>query len=82
MRAVVVAGVVAAFVTVALGPLAGGGLGGGVFDPVTMRVELSSVAVFGWIVVFGGPTAWFAGPRESASVGRGRGHGRSAPRRR
>ncbi|OXM73841.1 hypothetical protein CF166_07840 [Amycolatopsis sp. KNN50.9b] len=63
LRIVGIAGALVGFGCVLLGTLAGGRLGGGAFDPVTIPVGLTSVAAFGWIAVPGGLVAWFAGPR-------------------
>ncbi|WP_431925064.1 cell division protein PerM [Amycolatopsis tucumanensis] len=62
LRIVAIAGALVGFGCVLLGTLAGGRLGGGAFDPVTIPVGLVSVAAFGWIAVPGGLIAWFAGP--------------------
>ncbi|WP_229874509.1 cell division protein PerM [Amycolatopsis deserti] len=62
LRIVGIAGALVGFGCVLLGTLAGGRLGGGAFDPVTIPVGLVSVAAFGWIAVPGGLVAWFAGP--------------------
>ena len=64
LRIVVVAGALIGFGCVVLGTLAGGRLGSGVADPVSFPVGLFSLAAFGWIVVPGALTAWFAGPHE------------------
>lgn len=63
LRTVAIAGALIGFGCVLLGTLAGGRLGGGPFDPVSIPVGLLSVAAFGWIVVPGGLVAWLAGPR-------------------
>ncbi|KZB82592.1 hypothetical protein AVL48_09455 [Amycolatopsis regifaucium] len=64
MRAVVVAGAFVAFGCVVLGTLAGGRLGDGPFDPVSVPVGVASVIVFCWIVIPGGFVAFFAGAHE------------------
>ena len=64
IRAVAVAGALAGFGCVLLGTLAGGRLGDGPFDPVSVPVGVASVVVFCWIVVPGGFVAFFAGPHE------------------
>jgi hypothetical protein len=63
LRAVFVAGALVGFVCVIIGTFAGGRLGSGVFNPVSIPVGPFSVAAFFWIVVPGGLVAWFAGPR-------------------
>ncbi|MBK1789283.1 cell division protein PerM [Prauserella cavernicola] len=63
LRTVGVAGALVGFGTVVVGTLAGGRLGSGVFDPVSIPLGLVSIATFLWIAVPGGLVAWFAGPR-------------------
>ncbi|MCS7482238.1 DUF6350 family protein [Umezawaea endophytica] len=63
LRAVLVAGVTVAVVSLVLAATAGGNLGDGPFNPVTVPAGLLSVLVLGWIVVPGSFVAWFAGPR-------------------
>jgi hypothetical protein len=63
LRTVAIAGALVGFGCVLLGTLAGGRLGSGSFNPVSIPVGLMSVAAFGWIVVPGGLVAWLAGPR-------------------
>jgi hypothetical protein len=63
LRTVGIAGALIGFGCVLLGTLAGGRLGSGSFNPVSVPVGLLSVAAFGWIVVPGALVAWFAGPR-------------------
>ncbi|MFD6071942.1 cell division protein PerM [Amycolatopsis lurida] len=65
MRAVAVAGALVAFGCVILGTLAGGRLGDGPFDPVSVPVGVASVIAFCWIVVPGGFVAFFAGAHEA-----------------
>lgn len=62
LRAVLVAAVCVGLATVLVGPFAGGAVGGGTFDPVSVRVELTSIAAFGWVLVPGVAGAWHAGP--------------------
>ncbi|MBB5854927.1 hypothetical protein HDA45_005014 [Amycolatopsis umgeniensis] len=64
MRAVAVAGALVAFGCVVLGTLAGGRLGDGPFDPVSVPVGVASVIAFCWIVIPGGFVAFFAGAHE------------------
>jgi hypothetical protein len=64
MRAVAVAGALVAFGCVVLGTVAGGRLGDGPFDPVSVPVGVASVIVFCWIVIPGGFVAFFAGAHE------------------
>jgi hypothetical protein len=71
LRTVGIAGALVAFGCVLLGTVAGGRLGSGAFDPVTIPVGLTSVAAFGWILVPGGLVAWFAGPRARPDSGEG-----------
>ncbi len=61
LRAVLVAAVCVGLGTVLVGPFAGGGVGGGTFDPVSVRVELTSVAAFGWVLVPGVVGVWRTG---------------------
>ncbi|HET6500005.1 MAG TPA: DUF6350 family protein [Amycolatopsis sp.] len=71
LRTVGIAGALVAFGCVLLGTVAGGRLGSGAFDPVSIPVGLTSVAAFGWILVPGGLVAWFAGPRARPDSGAG-----------
>ncbi|MEV6829880.1 DUF6350 family protein [Amycolatopsis sp. NPDC051102] len=64
IRAVAVAGAVVALGCVVLGTLAGGRLGDGPFDPVSVPVGVASVVAFCWIVIPGGFVAFFAGEHE------------------
>ena len=63
LRTVGIAGALIGFGCVLLGTLAGGRLGHGPFDPVSVPVGLLSVAAFGWIAVPGSLVAWLAGSR-------------------
>lgn len=63
LRTVGIAGALIGFGCVLLGTLAGGRLGSGSFNPVSVPLGLLSVAAFGWIVGPGALVAWFAGPR-------------------
>ncbi len=63
LRAVAVAAGVVAVVFVILGGSAGGRLGVGAFDPVSMRAAALSVALVCWIVLPAAITTWFGGPR-------------------
>ncbi|WP_158844632.1 cell division protein PerM [Saccharothrix deserti] len=63
VRAVLVAAVTAGVGTLVLAAIAGGALGGGVFNPVTIPAGLLAVLTFGWITVPGAVVAWFSGPR-------------------
>lgn len=63
VRAVLVAAVTAGVGTLVLAAIAGGALGGGVFDPVTIPAGLLAVLTFGWVTVPGAIVAWFSGPR-------------------
>lgn len=63
LRAVAVAAGVVAVVFVVLGGSAGGRLGVGAFDPVSMRAAALSVALGCWIAVPAGVVTWFTGPR-------------------
>ncbi|MEV7091586.1 DUF6350 family protein [Amycolatopsis sp. NPDC051045] len=64
IRAVAVAGAVVALGCVVLGTLAGGRLGDGPFDPVSVPVGVASVVAFCWIVIPGSFVAFFAGEHE------------------
>jgi len=64
LRMVGVAGALVGFGCVVLGTVAGGRLGDGPFDPVSIPVGVASVVAFCWIVVPGGMIAFFAGPHE------------------
>lgn len=63
VRSVLVAAVTAGVGTLVLAAIAGGALGGGVFNPVTIPAGLLAVLTFGWITVPGAIVAWLAGPR-------------------
>ncbi|MFJ6675176.1 DUF6350 family protein [Actinosynnema sp. NPDC091369] len=63
VRAVLVAAVTVGVGTLVLAAVAGGALGGGAFDPVTIPAGLLAVLAFGWVAVPGAVVAWFAGPR-------------------
>lgn len=63
LRAVLVAAVTAGVGTLVLAAVAGGSLGGGAFNPVTVPAGLLAVLTVGWIALPGGVVAWFAGPR-------------------
>jgi hypothetical protein len=63
VRAVLVAAVAAGVGALVLAAVAGGTLGGGVFNPVTIPAGLLAVLTFGWVTVPGVVVAWFAGPR-------------------
>lgn len=62
LRTVAVAGAIVGFGCVVLGTLAGGRLGHGPFDPVSVPVGIASVIAFAWIVIPGCFVAFFAGP--------------------
>lgn len=63
--AAVAAGVVAlAFAVLAAG--AGGRVGMGAFDPVSLRAAAVSMALVAWIGIPAAITAWFSGPRPEA----------------
>ncbi|MFD8495126.1 DUF6350 family protein [Amycolatopsis sp. NPDC059657] len=62
LRTVGVAGAIVGFGCVVLGTLAGGRLGHGPFDPVSVPVGIASVVAFAWIVIPGCFVAFFAGP--------------------
>ncbi|KAA2264631.1 AAA family ATPase [Solihabitans fulvus] len=64
LRAVLVAAVVVAGGGLVLAALAGGRLGAGPFDPVTVPAGLFAVLGFCWIAVPGGLVAWFVRPRD------------------
>ncbi|KDN18242.1 cell division protein PerM [Amycolatopsis rifamycinica] len=64
VRAVAIAGAVVALGCVVLGTLAGGRLGDGPFDPVSVPVGVASVVAFCWIVIPGSFVAFFAGEHE------------------
>jgi hypothetical protein len=64
LRTVGIAGALAGFGCVVLGTLAGGRLGDGPFNPVSVPVGVASVVAFCWIVLPGGLVAFFAGARK------------------
>jgi len=68
LRTVAIAGALIGFGCVLLSTLAGGRLGSGPFDPISIPAGLTSVAAFGWIVVPGGLVAWLTGPRKRAAA--------------
>lgn len=63
LRGVAVATGVVAVCFVVLAGSAGGRLGRGTFDPVSMRAVALSIALVLWTVIPGAITAWFGGPR-------------------
>ncbi|MER5268207.1 DUF6350 family protein [Actinosynnema sp. NPDC002837] len=63
VRAVLVAAVTAGVGALVLAAVAGGALGGGAFNPVTIPAGLLAVLTFGWVTVPGAVVAWFSGPR-------------------
>ena len=63
LRTVAIAGALIGFGCVVLSTVAGGRLGSGSFNPVSISAGLTSVAAFGWIVIPGGLVAWLTGPR-------------------
>jgi len=63
LRAVTVAAGVVAVCFVVLAGTAGGRLGRGNYDPVSMEAAALSIALVLWVVVPGAITAWFGGPR-------------------
>ncbi|WP_123745356.1 DUF6350 family protein [Saccharothrix texasensis] len=63
VRAVLVSAVTAGVTALVLAAVAGGTLGGGAFNPVTIPAGLLAVLTFGWVAVPGAVVAWFAGPR-------------------
>ncbi|WP_199441835.1 cell division protein PerM [Umezawaea beigongshangensis] len=63
VRAVLVAAVTAGAGGLVLAAVAGGRLGLGSFDPVTVPAGLLAVLVAVWIVLPGALVTWFAGPR-------------------
>lgn len=66
LRAVAIAtGVVTVSILVVAG-MAGGRLGRGAFDPVSMRAAATSIVLVLWMAVPGGIAAWFGGPRPAA----------------
>jgi hypothetical protein len=64
LRTVGVAGALVGFGCVVLGTVAGGRLGDGPFDPVSIPVGVASVVAFCWIVIPGGLITFFAGAHE------------------
>jgi cadmium resistance protein CadD (predicted permease) len=66
LRGVVVASGVVAVSFVVLAGSAGGGLGRGPFDPVSVEAVAVSVTLVLWTAVPGAVTAWFGGPRRPA----------------
>lgn len=66
LRAVAVATGVVAVCFVVLAGTAGGRLGKGAFDPVSMRAVALSIALVLWTAIPGAFVAWFGGPRAAA----------------
>ncbi|MBB4912107.1 cell division protein PerM [Actinophytocola algeriensis] len=66
LRGVAVAAGVVAMAFVVLGGSAGGHLGRGPFDPVSMRAAALSIALVLWTAVPAAVAAWFGGPRPAA----------------
>lgn len=88
LRAVVVSGLVTALGTFVLAAMAGGRLGGGVFDPVTIRPGWLMLVTAGWIAVPAAAVACFArasgrsassDPAEGAETGDGDPDGNDQP---
>jgi hypothetical protein len=69
VRAAAVAGGVVALVFVVLAGSAGGRVGMGPFDPVSLRAAAVSVALVAWIGIPAAITAWFGGPRPAGDSG-------------
>lgn len=67
LRAVAIATGVIAISFLVLAGTAGGRLGRGAFDPVTMRGAALSIVLVLWTAVPGGITAWFGGPRDAVA---------------
>lgn len=66
LRGVAVAAGVVAVTFVVLGGSAGGHLGRGPFDPVSMRAAALSIALVLWTAVPAAVATWFGGPRPAA----------------
>jgi hypothetical protein len=66
LRAVAIATGVVAVCVLLLAGTAGGRLGRGLFDPVSMRAAATSIVLVLWLAVPGGVAAWFGGPRPAA----------------
>jgi len=66
LRAVAVATGVVAVCFAVLAGSAGGRLGRGAFDPVSMNAAALSIALVLWIAIPGAVAAWFGGPRPAA----------------
>lgn len=66
LRAVAVAAGVVAVCFVVLAGTAGGRLGRGTFDPVSMQAAALSIVLVLWTAVPGAVAAWFGGPRPAA----------------
>ena len=66
LRAVAVAAGVVAVAFVVLGGSAGGHLGRGPFDPVSMRAAALSIALVLWTAIPAAVATWFGGPRPAA----------------
>lgn len=69
LRAVAVAAGVVALAFVVLGGSAGGHLGRGPFDPVSMQASALSVALVLWTAIPAAVAVWFGGPREDRRDG-------------
>lgn len=66
LRAVAVAAGVVAVAFVVLGGSAGGHLGRGPFDPVSMRAAALSITLVLWTAIPAAVATWFGGPRPAA----------------
>lgn len=66
LRAVAIATGVVAVCFAVLAGTAGGRLGRGLFDPVSMHAAATAIALVLWMAVPGAFVAWFAGPRPEA----------------
>ena len=71
MRAVAVAGGVVALAFAVIAGSAGGRLGAGAFDPVTMRAAPVSLALVVAVAIPGAVVAWLGGPRPHYDLGPG-----------
>ena len=69
VRAAAVAGGVVALVFVVLAGSAGGRVGMGPFDPVSLRAAAVSVALVVWVGLPAAITAWLGGPRPAGDSG-------------
>ncbi|WP_197320724.1 DUF6350 family protein [Saccharomonospora sp. NB11] len=66
LRAVLVAGVVCGFCALVVAAVTGGELGGGAYDPVSVRAEVFSLTAFAFVAGPGAVVAWLTGAKSDS----------------